>query len=1256
MPIESRSLKELFLAALAVAPAERAAWLERECGQEAELRRQIELMLAAHDAPQSLLDRLAPAAGTPEGATAVFAGADADCRPRPEADEAGDLVVGRYKLLEQIGEGGMGTVWMAQQQEPVKRLVALKVIKAGMDSRRVLARFEAERQALALMSHPNIARILDAGTTERGQPFFVMELVKGVPLTRYCDERQLSVADRLQIFQQVCQAVQHAHQKGIIHRDLKPGNILVESHDGRPVPKVIDFGLAKAMNDLPLTDRSLFTNFGAVLGTPLYMAPEQAEFSAIDVDTRADIYALGVLLYELLTGSTPLEKGRLAEAAWDEICRVIKEEEPPRPSTRLSSSEALPSIAARRQSDPRQLGKLVRGDLDWIVMKALAKERERRYETASALAADLERFLHDEPVAAGPPTVRYRLRKFARRQRGPLAAVAGIFLVLVAGVVGTAWQAVQANRAREAEATRAESEGQAKDAALDAGNKLRDARDELWSNLYVSRAALIQSAWDAREYGLVRELLTAQVPIGGQRDLRGIEWHYLDRQLNGDLRTVQLPRTKSQPAPISPDGTRLLRYVEDTDGLWLKSFDTSSGRAVFALKMPTDTAFNPAFSTDGKWIVAAVLLKPVVGVATEMDLRRWDAVTGAEDPRFRGAKSEGLPVSGPDGLPVLCRSPNVHGFRIYPPGGDEIPSEFGLWDGQTVRNISTPPLPGIPDVLALSPDGKVLVVSVFHGQMKLLDVRTGKLLLNLAAKVPWRPLEGAVAFSADGKRLAVAGETLTVWDVATGRQVLEVTEQVWSPVFSPDGTRIAYMTGSWAAELPAPPRQRKSSSRIGYLNGAWTTGVDAKIVDAASGEVRRVLRGHDGGITNLAFTRDGTVLVTAGGDRIKHWDATLEDRVPVLKDRPVRPFAHSTPSQDASRLVACGPYAFQVWGRGENAVFSPPRSRLNPSDESKRIDQDWPQPGPAPLKLVLPAPKPGRMAPPGPGHNFPRVIGLGQSQISPDDRRVAWWNHIKWDDAGQERWESELQLWDPDAGRQLVGGVRTARITFAEFSADSRRLAAVVDPPGEIKVWDAENGRELFNLPLPKGQDFRPAFSPDGGRLGVIGTGDGSLVVGMWDVESGRPLPSARIPLGGWKPQTTYLTPAFDFGARRVAIPLLTDFGPGLTTGIVRVWDVETGSHTVDLKGVHALGEISHLAFSPDGHRLAMASEGKMKLWDPDSGAELLSIAVDGTSIEHLAFSPDGHAIDLVVKTSTGFEKRRLDGRPRDGGNPPSPR
>jgi serine/threonine protein kinase len=436
--------RELFLHAVGQLPPEQwDAYLAEACGPDDELRRQVAHLLQVHREAGSFLDR--PAGGPaatgalargPEGATAAF------------GPEAAGTVIGPYKLLEQIGEGGMGTVWMAEQKEPIQRRVAVKVIKAGMDSKQVLARFEAERQALALMDHPNIARVLDAGTTGAGRPYFVMELVKGTPITKYCDDKHLSVRQRLELFGDVCRAVQHAHQKGIIHRDLKPRNILIAPFDGKPVPKVIDFGVAKATGQR-LTDATLFTGFGAVVGTPEYMSPEQAETNNQDIDTRSDIYSLGVLLYELLTGSTPLTKKRVKEAALLEVLRVIREEEPPKPSTRLSSTEELPSVAAQRHTEPAKLTKLVRGELDWIVMKALEKDRNRRYETANAFAADVQRYLNDETVLACPPSPGYRLRKFARRNKRPVLAGSLVVLALVGGMVGTMVGLVRAEQARK---------------------------------------------------------------------------------------------------------------------------------------------------------------------------------------------------------------------------------------------------------------------------------------------------------------------------------------------------------------------------------------------------------------------------------------------------------------------------------------------------------------------------------------------------------------------------------------------------------------------------------------------------------------------------------------------------------------------------------------------------------------------------------------------------------------------------------------
>jgi serine/threonine protein kinase/tetratricopeptide (TPR) repeat protein len=517
----------IFTAALGRQPGERSTFLDEVCGTDPGLRQRIEKLLRLHADAGSFLE-------SPAG----------DSSPtidHPPLEQPGTQI-GPYKLLEQIGEGGMGVVYHASQREPIRRTVALKIIKPGMDTREVVKRFEAERQALAMMEHPNIAKVFDGGVTDAGRPYFAMELVKGTPITEYCDRAQLSTRERLALFVTLCHGVQHAHQKGVIHRDLKPSNLLVEVHDVRPVPKIIDFGIAKAMGQ-QLSEQSLHTAFDQMVGTPLYMSPEQAGQSCKDVDTRSDIYSLGVVLYELLTGQTPFERDTLRTAGVDEMRRIIREVDPPRPSARVSTLQAadLSTISERRHVEPGKLSQQLRGELDWIVMKALDKDRDRRYATVNDLAADVDRYLSDEPVQACPPSVTYRFAKFARRNQVALVTSALFALLLIVGTGVSVWQAVRATNAEvTAIAERDEKEQQTQRAtrAELAALADRDANKQLAlraTNAEQQTAQALLTAQERLQFGrqAVDEMYTqvAEKWLAQQAELTVVQKQFLEKAL-----------------------------------------------------------------------------------------------------------------------------------------------------------------------------------------------------------------------------------------------------------------------------------------------------------------------------------------------------------------------------------------------------------------------------------------------------------------------------------------------------------------------------------------------------------------------------------------------------------------------------------------------------------------------------------------------------------------------------------------------------
>ncbi len=533
-----KSEAELFDAALDFPnPRERAAYLDKTCAGRPELRQRVDALLAAHDKAAGFLE-VRRAQGT----------SAATVRLNLPAEEKPGDIIGRYKLLQKIGEGGCGVVYMAEQETPVRRRVALKVIKLGMDTKEVVARFEAERQALALMDHPNIAKVLDAGATTAGRPYFVMELVKGIPATRYADENKLDTRERLDLFIQICQAVQHAHQKGIIHRDIKPSNILVADHDGVPVPKVIDFGIAKATTDQRLTDKTLFTALEQFVGTPAYMSPEQAKLSGLDIDTRSDIYSLGVLLYELLTGKTPFDPTRLFNAGFEGIRRIIREEDPPRPSACLSTlaHAELTTLANQRRAEPPKLLNSIRGDLDWIVMKCLEKDRTRRYETASGLAADVQRHLGNEPVVARPPSASYRFQKMVRRNRFVFASAACVLITLIVGIVGTTLGLVRAERhRRNAEATLRLAQENFEQARAAVADLLAVADEDLYdvAGMQPLRVKLMRAAIDRYKGFLDR---STSGP-GSRADLARlyVKYGFAAGQIGYDYEAVVLPAYKT---------------------------------------------------------------------------------------------------------------------------------------------------------------------------------------------------------------------------------------------------------------------------------------------------------------------------------------------------------------------------------------------------------------------------------------------------------------------------------------------------------------------------------------------------------------------------------------------------------------------------------------------------------------------------------------------------------------------------------------
>jgi WD40 repeat protein/serine/threonine protein kinase/tetratricopeptide (TPR) repeat protein len=1137
--------KTIFLRAIeSQHPDNWEAYLDGACGEDALLRSRVSALLQAHQELGSFRDEAPAIART------------IDMPAEPHSAAAPGTMIGPYKLLQQIGEGGMGVVYMAEQAAPVRRKVALKIIKPGMDTREVIARFEAERQALALMDHPNIARVFDVGATEAGRPYFVMELVRGAPITEYCDQNNLPVHKRLELFVTVCHAVQHAHQKGIIHRDIKPSNVLVTLHDGHPVPKVIDFGVAKAIGQ-QLTDKTLFTRFAQMVGTPLYMSPEQAELTGLDIDTRGDIYSLGVMLYELLTGTTPFDGARMKQVALDEIRRMIREDEPPSPSTRLSSTAgaAQTAVAAHRRVDPRGLSRLVRGDLDLIVMKALDKDRTRRYETANGFAADIGRYLSEEPVEACPPSSIYRFRKFARRNKAAFAigtATAAALVIAVAGLAVSnslvrresdekelalhekvlALQEKDEALVQKSQALveKEEALGRAEEQQKIATENERDAKaHELVARrrFYAAQMILAQQAWEKGNPAGVLELLENQRPKFDQDDLRSFEWYFLWQRCNS-RRKSSLLQSELLGLAISPDGSVLAcGTMSGVVVIW----DLATHRELVRLQEHDRCwAWCVAFSSDGKTLAAGF---------GNGSVKLWEAGTWREKATFNGAHGSirSLAIS-PDGKTLAAGTHTSKGGLVE------------LWNLATGQECSI--LEGHAEVVlsvAFSPDNRRLAsASRWHNvAVKLWDLTSEP----PQALREWQGT-GPVAFFPDGGTLAAANHSrVQMWDTATGeeRGSIQGKADVHSLDISRDGKSVAVGSSDRTSQL-----WERSTGRISVT-------------------------GHLRSVKGVAFVPDGKTIAIASGDRISFWDVGLEEPEVTLQGFSSEGCCSVAYSPDGKTLAysatdgvvkLCDPSTGQ-----ERAALNENGGgigRLGLSRNDNRL-----------AVMGWDGVKVWNISTGQELADFNTGIrGNGCMTLAPDGKTVGLGGAMR---------TTDFTLWDVDS-RQVRAVLKLpTTVCVAMYCPDGNSLVTA-DKDGKVQFWNAGTFvKEFgFRLPMVVGNWVSAlAFAPNGKTLAAS---SGGRLCAL-DAESGKLLST-------FKGQTVGVTSLAVSPDGKTLISASND-------GTMKLWDLFTGQERFSLVG-HQGKAVTSVTAAPDGKAIATGGlDGTVKIWQAADDSEALA-------------------------------------------------